>query len=92
MERQLELITKKKLEEEIIIIKKKKKDLEINNKIKELLLLKNKHIILLYEKKLELYKKLLDNPEREEENKLIKELEKLKDDKGLLDTIHDHMD
>lgn len=42
-------------------------------------------------KKLELYKKLLDNPEREEENKLIKELEKLKDDKGLLDTIHDHM-
>ncbi len=43
-------------------------------------------------KKLEIYKKLLDNPEREEENKLIKELEKLKDDKGLLDTIHDHMD
>jgi hypothetical protein len=42
-------------------------------------------------KKLEIYKKLLDNPEREEENKLIKELEKLKDDKGLLDTIHDHM-
>jgi hypothetical protein len=59
MERQLELIIKKKLEDEIIKIKKKKKDLEINNKIKELLLLKNKHIILLYEKKLELYKTTL---------------------------------
>ena len=59
MERKLKLITKKKLEEEIIIIRKKKKDLEINNKIKELLLLKNKHIILLYEKKLELYKTTL---------------------------------
>ena len=59
MERKLELIIKKKLEEEIIKIKKKKKDLEIYNKIKELLLLKNKHIILLYEKKLELYKTTL---------------------------------
>ena len=59
MERKLELIIKKKLEDEIIKIKKKKKDLEINNKIKELLLLKNKYIILLYEKKLELYKTTL---------------------------------
>lgn len=42
-------------------------------------------------KKLEIYRKLVDSPEREEEDKLIKELENLKDDKGLLDTIHDHM-
>ena len=54
MERKIELIIKKKLEGDFIIIKRKKKDLEINNNIKELIILKNKHIILLYEKKIEL--------------------------------------
>jgi len=57
MEKISELITKKKLEEgNIIIIKKKKKNIELSNEIKDILILKNNHIILSYDKKLEFYK------------------------------------
>lgn len=89
MERKLELITKKKLEEGIIIIKKKKKDLEIKNKIKELLLLKNKLIVLLYEKKLELYKITLEkyieiNPFSEQSPIIINDIFELETKKNLI--------
>ena len=56
MERISELITKRKLEEESIVIKNKKKDIKLNIKRKDILILKNKHIILIYDKKLEFYK------------------------------------
>ena len=59
MERISELITKRKLEEESIVIKNKKKDIKINIKRKDILILKNKHIILIYDKKLEFYKTTL---------------------------------
>ena len=59
MEKISELITKKKLERGKLIIKKKKRDVEVNNQIKDILILKNRHIILLYDKKFEIYKTTL---------------------------------
>ena len=61
MEKISELITKKKLEggDNTIIKEKEKKKSELNNKIKDILILKNGHIILSYDKKLEFYKKTL---------------------------------
>ena len=64
MEKISEFITKKKLEEGhriAITIKKmkKKQNLEHNNEIKDILILKNNHILLVYDKKLEFYKTTL---------------------------------
>ena len=60
MEKISELITKKKLEEgDNFKIKKNKKNIELNNKIKDILILNNNHIIFIYDKKLELYKSTL---------------------------------
>ena len=88
----LELITKKKLEGDNKLIKKKKKELKENNIIKELLILKNKDILLLYEKKLELYKKNLNKymdiiPFSEQSPAIIKDILEIETKQNLINIV-----
>jgi len=92
MQNILELIIKKKLEPDNITIKKKKKELKLNNIIKELLIIKNKFIILLYEKKLELYKTTLQRfmeiiPFSQQSPAIIKDILEIETKQNLINFI-----